>query len=102
MLFEKRRDLADGVIGAWFEFGAVNVEQNVLRAEAVRNALLQENVPPEHVIARGMGASEPVASNATVAGRQFNRRVRVAISDSAGRMPAEPSTLSGATAPPAR
>jgi outer membrane protein OmpA-like peptidoglycan-associated protein len=79
-----------------------NIRLSELRAEAVRNALLQEGVPPEHVIARGMGASEPVASNATVAGRQFNRRVRVAISDSSGRMPAEQSTLSGATASPAR
>jgi len=63
-----------------------------------------ETIAPEISYSNIPGAAIefPVASNATVAGRQFNRRVRVAISDSSGRMPAEQSTLSGATASPAR
>jgi len=50
------------------------------RADAMRSALLQEGVAPDRVIARGMGESEPVASNKTEAGRQLNRRIQVAIS----------------------
>jgi outer membrane protein OmpA-like peptidoglycan-associated protein len=72
-----------------------NLRLSQLRAEAVRNALVREGVAPDHVVARGMGASEPVASNDTVAGRQLNRRVQVAISNVSGRMPSEPPALSG-------
>lgn len=78
-----------------------NLRLSQLRADAVRNALVREGVAPDHVIARGMGAGAPVASNDTAAGRQLNRRVQAAISGSGGRMPAEPPALSGgATAPP--
>jgi outer membrane protein OmpA-like peptidoglycan-associated protein len=77
-----------------------NMRLSRLRADAVRNALVQEGVAPERVIARGMGPSVPVASNDTTAGRQFNRRVQVAISDSAGRLPAETPALSGGTTVP--
>jgi outer membrane protein OmpA-like peptidoglycan-associated protein len=50
------------------------------RADAVRTALLMQGVAPTRVVARGYGDSAPIASNATVAGRQLNRRVNVAIS----------------------
>jgi len=57
-----------------------NLSLSQRRADAMRSALLQEGVAPDRVIARGMGESEPVASNNTEAGRQLNRRIQVAIS----------------------
>jgi outer membrane protein OmpA-like peptidoglycan-associated protein len=59
-----------------------NLRLSQLRADAMRNAILEEGVSPDRVIARGMGESEPVASNGTEAGRQLNRRVQIAISGS--------------------
>jgi outer membrane protein OmpA-like peptidoglycan-associated protein len=59
------------------------------RAEAVRAALAQAGVDVSRVIARGLGESQPVASNDTAAGRQLNRRVDVLISDRSGNMPAQ-------------
>jgi outer membrane protein OmpA-like peptidoglycan-associated protein len=79
-----------------------NMRLSQLRAETVRNELVREGVAPERVIARGMGPSVPVASNDTTAGRQLNRRVQIAVSDSAGRMPAETPALSGGTTLPTR
>jgi outer membrane protein OmpA-like peptidoglycan-associated protein len=57
-----------------------NLSLSQRRADAMRGALLQEGVAPDRVIVRGMGESEPVASNKTEAGRQLNRRIQVAIS----------------------
>ena len=49
------------------------------RAEAVRNFLINAGISPDRIIARGMGQSYPIASNATPAGRQQNRRVEVVL-----------------------
>ena len=45
------------------------------RAEAVRKYFIEKGIAEERVIARGAGASEPVADNATNEGRQQNRRI---------------------------
>lgn len=50
------------------------------RAAAVREALVQRGVNPERIEIRGHGEDYPVASNATPAGRQMNRRVEIVIS----------------------
>ncbi len=50
------------------------------RANAVRDFLIQQGVSPASVTARGLGKSDPVASNATAAGRQMNRRVEMVVS----------------------
>lgn len=56
------------------------------RAEAVRAYLVQQKIPPTSVDAEGFGESRPVASNATPAGRQQNRRVELVVSgESIGR-----------------
>jgi len=56
------------------------------RAEAVREYLVQQRIPPTAVAAVGYGESRPVASNATPAGRQQNRRVELVVSgESIGR-----------------
>lgn len=49
------------------------------RAEAVRNALVGYGVNPSRFAMIGYGASMPIASNNTEAGRQLNRRVEVRI-----------------------
>jgi outer membrane protein OmpA-like peptidoglycan-associated protein len=55
------------------------------RARAVRAALVAAGVPEERLVARGLGESYPVASNASPAGRQLNRRVEILIGEHAGR-----------------
>jgi outer membrane protein OmpA-like peptidoglycan-associated protein len=56
------------------------------RAESVRAYLVQQKISPGSVGAEGFGESRPVASNATAAGRQQNRRVELVVSgESIGR-----------------
>lgn len=45
------------------------------RADAVRRYLIGQGVDPDQLTARGYGKADPVASNATAAGRAKNRRV---------------------------
>ena len=47
------------------------------RAVAVRLALVARNVPPSLLVAHGFGATKPIASDATPAGRERNRRVEI-------------------------
>lgn len=49
------------------------------RATAARSYLIAQGVESSRVKTRGLGESEPVATNDTDAGRQANRRVEVAI-----------------------
>lgn len=48
-------------------------------AQAVREALIAQGAPPNEVAAMGYGDSRPLASKATAAGREQNRRVEVVI-----------------------
>ena len=50
------------------------------RAAAVQQALVAQGIAASRVQARGLGPSNPIASNQTAEGRQHNRRVEVAIS----------------------
>ncbi len=54
-----------------------NRHLGLLRARAVRDQLVARGVAPERLRVRSAGASAPVASNATEAGRQRNRRAEV-------------------------
>ena len=47
------------------------------RAEVVRQYLIERGLAAERLVAKGYGASRPVADNATRAGRQQNRRVEL-------------------------
>jgi len=49
------------------------------RAEDVRDYLVSQGVKPELVDAQGFGDADPVASNATAAGRSKNRRVVITL-----------------------
>ena len=56
------------------------------RAESVRSYLVEQKIPPTALDAEGFGESRPVATNATPAGRQQNRRVELVVSgESIGR-----------------
>jgi hypothetical protein len=50
------------------------------RAHAVRDVLIDDGLPAGAVLARGLGDSRPLTSNATAAGREQNRRVEIVIS----------------------
>lgn len=55
-----------------------NKELAEQRAEAVRNWLVKNgNITETHITLHPVGESQPVASNATEAGRQQNRRVEI-------------------------
>lgn len=50
------------------------------RAEAVQTYLAGQGLPTDSMTATGLGEANPVADNATAAGRQKNRRVEIVIS----------------------
>lgn len=58
---------------------AYNVELSKRRANAVRSYLASRGVATQRIKARGLGPDFPVATNATAAGRQQNRRVEVLV-----------------------
>jgi len=80
----ERRVLVEG-----FTDSTGSAESNLFlsraRAEAVRLALMARGIGPDRIEVRGNGEARPVASNATQAGRQQNRRVEVVFSDERGR-----------------
>lgn len=56
-----------------------NMQLSQQRANAVKNALVGYGVAPARLMTIGYGESKPIASNATEAGRQMNRRVAITI-----------------------
>ena len=58
---------------------AYNEQLSVRRANSVVKALLKVGMRPENIQIRGLGSREPVASNATRAGRTENRRVSIVV-----------------------
>lgn len=79
-----------------------NMQLSQKRAQAVQQYLESEGVNSGNVTARGFGKSAPVASNATAAGRQQNRRVELVVNGEAinaqGRVPGSPAASPGTTA----
>ena len=56
---------------------AANLRLSQARADAVREYLVGKGVPAGRVTAKGYGEANPVANNATAAGRAANRRVEL-------------------------
>lgn len=63
---------------------AHNLALSGQRADAVRTSLLSEGVSPSRVTTRGLGESNPAASNDSADGRLLNRRVEIVLSDGRG------------------
>jgi outer membrane protein OmpA-like peptidoglycan-associated protein len=54
-----------------------NQELSLRRSTMVEAFFLKQGIDPERLEVRGRGEERPIASNATVAGRQKNRRVEI-------------------------
>lgn len=54
-----------------------NVMLSDARSNAVAQALIDAGIAPERIQTRGLGETQPVASNSTPDGRQRNRRVEI-------------------------
>jgi len=54
------------------------------RAAVVQSTLISLGVNPGRMVVRAYGPAYPIASNATAAGRQLNRRVEIVVSDRPG------------------
>lgn len=69
------------IVGHTDQVGAGDYNQGLSeqRASAAANYLVSQGVSRTRVSTRGLGETEPVASNSTEGGRQQNRRVEVAI-----------------------
>jgi len=57
----------------------INQTLSEKRANAIRNIFVANGVAAERVSTVGLGESQPVASNATEAGRRLNRRVEIRV-----------------------
>ncbi|NDJ56605.1 OmpA family protein [Enterobacteriaceae bacterium 4M9] len=58
----------------------INTSLSHQRAAAVRDWLISHNTPaPERFVTHGVGATEPVASNQTLSGREQNRRIEILV-----------------------
>jgi outer membrane protein OmpA-like peptidoglycan-associated protein len=60
-----------------------NQELSAYRADAVRDYLVQQGIAAGQIAARGLGKTQPIASNDTPEGRQQNRRVELVLSGDA-------------------
>ncbi|MGI8991145.1 MAG: OmpA family protein [Bryobacteraceae bacterium] len=71
------------------------------RAYSVRDYLVAQGINGNSITAMGLGKSDPVASNATAAGRQQNRRVELVVSgDVIGGTPIGPTSMQQPTGNP--
>ena len=103
-------DLHVQVEGHTDNVGGVEYNQQLSekRAAAVREFLVQQGVKSTDIESRGFGMDQPVATNATTAGRQLNRRVDLVVTGQAigttvgATNPAQPASgVAGAPAGPA-
>jgi outer membrane protein OmpA-like peptidoglycan-associated protein len=77
----------------------LNAELSQQRARAVADELIADGVSATRISARGVGAAQPVATNATPEGRAMNRRVDIVVNPDQG-LQAEQSQGGGAYGPP--
>ena len=58
---------------------SINLPLSQARAQSVKNYLVGQGVASSRIDAQGMGAANPIATNATAAGKEQNRRVEISI-----------------------
>lgn len=63
---------------------AINYPLSENRAVTVKNFLVSRGVASQRIATQGLGPQNPVASNATVAGRAANRRVEIFVAAAKG------------------
>ena len=56
---------------------SINIPLSQARAQSVKNYLASQGVSSSRIDAQGLGSSNPIASNATAAGKEQNRRVEI-------------------------
>lgn len=83
--YPKHKVLIEGYTDSTGSDG-LNQELSDRRANAVRTALLDMGINSDRITTRGYGKAYPVASNATAATRQLNRRVEIILSDINGNI----------------
>ncbi len=81
----ERRVLIEGFTDSVGSDG-MNLQLSQRRAEAFQQMLINGGIAADRLQVRAWGEANPVASNATAAGRQQNRRVEVLFSDAEGRI----------------
>jgi outer membrane protein OmpA-like peptidoglycan-associated protein len=70
------------------------------RAQSVRDYLVQQGINQYSIESRGLGKTEPIATNDTPEGRQQNRRVELVLSgDAIGSTVDEPASQTASTVP---
>jgi outer membrane protein OmpA-like peptidoglycan-associated protein len=74
----------------------LNQQLSEERADVVRLALAHNGVDPSRIDIRGMGPTDPIASNDGTTGRLLNRRVSIIVSNADGSFP---QPASGSSAP---
>jgi outer membrane protein OmpA-like peptidoglycan-associated protein/uncharacterized protein YidB (DUF937 family) len=88
ILDQSARAIAGAPAGTVLEIGghtdntgqpAANEALSARRASAVREYLIRQGVSPGRLTAKGYGAEQPVAGNATEAGRFHNRRIEFTV-----------------------
>lgn len=76
-----------------------NMKLSQNRADAVRDFLISQGVPPGNITSQGYGKADPVADNSTAAGRAQNRRVNMVVSGNAIGVETKPDQAAPASAP---
>ncbi len=77
-----------------------NIDLSKSRAESVVAYLVSKGVAADRLVAVGLGPDEPIADNATKAGKEQNRRVEFHIVADAQATPAEPAAPAPAAGAP--
>ena len=57
-----------------------NLKLSQQRADTVRQFLISQGLSADTITSKGLGQDNPIADNATVAGRKLNRRVEIIVS----------------------
>src|SRR5215467_12048165 len=77
-----------------------NQQLSEKRAGAVRDYLVQQGISGDGIVSRGLGKTQPVATNDTPEGRQQNRRVELVLSGEAIGMRTADASAPGSVATP--
>jgi chemotaxis protein MotB len=78
-----------------------NWQLSTARSLTVTRVLVTAGMNAKNLVPSGVGANDPIADNATPAGRQKNRRIEIALLPALEELPPLPANLAEETAPAA-